>query len=30
MLCSDCNLGLGKFGDSIERLEAAVAYLRAA
>lgn len=28
LLCSSCNTGLGKFGDSIECLEAALAYLR--
>lgn len=28
MLCSECNVGLGKFADSVERLEAAVRYLR--
>lgn len=28
LLCFDCNTGLGKFGDSIERLERAAAYLR--
>ncbi len=30
LLCSECNLGLGKLGDTVERLEAALAYLRAA
>ncbi|GAA2948747.1 hypothetical protein GCM10010518_39500 [Kitasatospora cinereorecta] len=29
-LCSPCNTGLGHFGDSPERLEAALKYLRAA
>jgi hypothetical protein len=24
----DCNLGLGNFKDSIERMEAAIAYLK--
>lgn len=28
LLCMDCNTGLGKFGDSVELLEAAAAYLR--
>lgn len=27
LLCDDCNLGLGKLGDSLERLRSAVAYL---
>jgi hypothetical protein len=29
LLCSGCNLGIGHLGDSIPRLEAAIAYLRA-
>jgi hypothetical protein len=29
LLCVTCNTGLGKLGDSVERLEAALAYLRA-
>ena len=29
-LCSACNLGLGKLGDSLEALERAIAYLRRA
>ncbi len=28
LLCDDCNLGLGKFRDRIDLLEAAIAYLR--
>lgn len=28
LLCMECNFGLGKFGDSIEVLEAALAYVR--
>lgn len=28
-LCSDCNLGLGRFQDSPDLLQAAIAYLRA-
>ena len=28
LLCSECNIGLGKFSDSPERLEAAAKYLR--
>lgn len=28
LLCWHCNLGLGGFGDNIENLEAAVAYLK--
>lgn len=27
-LCSSCNLGLGKFGDSVEGLERAIRYLK--
>lgn len=27
LLCRDCNTSLGKFGDSVERLREAVAYL---
>lgn len=27
-LCSNCNLGIGKIGDSIEALERALAYLK--
>jgi hypothetical protein len=30
LLCVTCNTGLGKLGDTTERLEAALAYLRAA
>lgn len=28
LLCSECNQGLGKFGDSVELLSKAIAYLR--
>ncbi len=28
ILCSRCNMGLGHFGDSIERLEQAIIYLK--
>jgi hypothetical protein len=28
LLCSNCNHGLGSFKDSLERLEAAIAYLK--
>ena len=28
ILCSECNTGLGKFGDDIELLQAALAYLK--
>lgn len=28
LLCSSCNLGIGKFGESIEALERAIMYLR--
>lgn len=28
ILCARCNLGLGKFGDSIEQLQRAIDYLR--
>src|ERR1035437_4266456 len=28
ILCARCNLGLGRFGDSIEQLEDAIAYLK--
>lgn len=28
LLCTHCNLGLGKFGDNIEGLERALAYLK--
>lgn len=28
LLCSDCNTGIGKLGDSVERLTAAAAYLK--
>jgi hypothetical protein len=27
LLCSPCNLGLGSFRDSVERLESAIRYL---
>jgi hypothetical protein len=30
VLCSECNNGLGKLGDSVERLEAAIRYLKRA
>lgn len=30
LLCNNCNLGLGKLGDTLESLEKAVAYLRKA
>lgn len=30
ILCSACNIGIGKLGDSVERLEAAISYLRRA
>jgi hypothetical protein len=28
LLCTDCNLGIGRFHDSVERLEKAIEYLR--
>ena len=28
VLCSDCNVALGLFSDSVERLESAIVYLR--
>lgn len=28
LLCRGCNAGLGNFGDSVERMERAIAYLR--
>jgi len=30
LLCMDCNVGLGRLGDSVEGLERALAYLRSA
>ncbi|MEY2453443.1 MAG: Recombination endonuclease [Acidimicrobiaceae bacterium] len=30
MLCFNCNGGLGQFGDSVERLRMAIAYLERA
>lgn len=29
LLCQNCNSGIGQLGDSVQRLEAALAYLRA-
>lgn len=28
LLCHECNMGLGKLGDTVEQLEAALAYLK--
>lgn len=28
LLCNDCNIGIGRLGDDVSRLESAVAYLR--
>lgn len=28
LLCNDCNIALGKFNDSVEKLQRAIYYLR--